>query len=236
MLKMIKAIFFDWFNTLAHYEPSREELHSQALHEFNIEISPSKLVPGILAADKYFFGENALSPVEKRNPEEKTQIYINYDNLMLTEAGIKVTKELLLKIMKKGQQLFEKITFVLFDDVLPTLRTLKGRKLIQGLLTNASKNIISIHRKLDLEPYLDFVVTPEEAGADKPKPAIFLAALERAGVSASEAVHIGDQYDLDIVGARAVGITPILIDRYNFYPEVTDCPRIHTLPEVVEYL
>jgi len=233
---MIKAVFFDWFNTLARYEPPREELHSQVLREFGIEISPSKLMPGILSADKYFFGENALLPVEERNPEEKTKVYINYNNLILTEVGVKVTKELLLKILKKGQQLFERITFVLFDDVLPTLRMLKGRKLIQGLLTNASKNMISIQCKLGLEPYLDFVVTSEEAGADKPKPAIFLAALERAGVGASEAIHIGDQYDLDVVGARAIGITPILIDRYNFYSGVSDCPRIHTLSEVTEYL
>ncbi len=233
---MIKAIFFDWFNTLARYEPPREELHSQVLREFDIEVSPSELIPGIMAADKYLFGENTLSPMEKRSPAEKTEVYLNYDNLMLTEAGVKVTKELLLKILKKGQQLFERITFVLFDDVLPTLRTLKGRKLIQGLLTNASKNIIPIQRKLGLEPFLGFVVTSEEAGADKPNPAIFLAALERAGVRATEAVHIGDQYDLDVVGARAVGINPVLIDRYNLYPEVTDCPRIHTLPEVVEYL
>ena len=233
---MIKAIFFDWFNTLARYESPREELHSRVLREFGIEMSPSELMPGIMAADKYLFGENVLSPVEKRNPVEKTEVYINYNSLMLTETGVKVTKDLLLKILKKGQQLFDRITFVLFDDVLPTLRPLKGRKFIQGLLTNASKNIIPIQRQLGLESYLTFVVTSEEVRADKPNPDIFLAALERAGVGASEAVHIGDQYDLDVVGARAVGITPVLIDRYNLYPEVTDCPRIHTLPEVVEYL
>ena len=55
---MIKAVFFDWFNTLAYYEPPREELQSQALHEFGIEVLPSELLPSILAADKYFFDEN----------------------------------------------------------------------------------------------------------------------------------------------------------------------------------
>ncbi|MEK0338355.1 MAG: HAD-IA family hydrolase, partial [Nitrosopumilus sp.] len=75
-----------------------------------------------------------------------------------------------------------------------------------------------------------------EVGTDKPEPPIFLAALQRAGVNASEAVHVGDQYKLDVIGARGVGITPVLIDRYDLYPEVSDCPRIHRLTELAEYL
>jgi putative hydrolase of the HAD superfamily len=233
---MIKAIFFDWFNTLARYEPPREEVYSQVLDEFGIKISIAKLMPGMQTADKYIFGENAILPLEKRNSAEKTKVYLNHNNIMLTETGIKVSKELLLKILRRGQQLFEKIAFVLFDDVLPTLSLLKGRKLIQGLITNASENIISVYHKLGLEPYLDLVVTSEEVGVDKPDPAIFMAALERAGVGNSEAIHVGDQYDSDVAGARASGITPILIDRNNFYPKVIDCTRIHTLTEVTEHL
>ena len=64
----------------------------------------------------------------------------------------------------------------------------------------------------------------------------FCWALERAGVDASEVAHCGDQHSLDVVGDRGVGISPILIDRYDLYPEVTDCPRIHTLPEVAEHI
>ena len=233
---MIKAIFFDWFNTLAYYDPPREELHSRGLKEFGINVSPKEILPGILAADSYFFGENAKSPVEKREPRERAEVYRRYQDMILTEAGVKADEELLLKIMHKVQQLFEGVTFALYDDVLVTLERLKGRKLILGLLTNATKDMISIHRKLGLEPYLDFVVTSEEAGADKPKAPIFKAALQRAGVEASEAVHVGDQYKLDVAGARGVGINPILIDRYEQYPEVSDCPRIRNLSELARYL
>jgi len=233
---VIKAIFFDWFNTLACYEPPREELHSHLLREFGIEISPLDLMPGILAADKYFFTEGARSPVSKRNPEEQAKLYTHYANIMLSEVGIEADNELVLQIIKKWPQVFSRTQFALFDDVLATLKTLKESKLILGLLTNATKDTISIHRELGLELYLDFVVTSEEAKADKPNPSIFLLALERARVDASEATHVGDQYDLDVVGARGVGINPILIDRYNLYPEVNDCPRIHSLTELAQYL
>ena len=158
---MIKAVFFDWFNTLARYEPPREKLHGQALREFGIELSPEKILPGLLAADRYFFEENASSPVERREPKKRAEVYMRYYNMMLTRAGVKADQELLVKIMKKVEQLFKEATFVLFDDVLATIEMLKERKLILGLLTNATKNLISIHRKLGLEAYLDFAVTSE---------------------------------------------------------------------------
>ena len=49
-------------------------------------------------------------------------------------------------------------------------------------------------------------------------------------------IFIGDQYLIDIVGSREVGIQPILIDRCDLYPHITDCPRIRTLPEVEKHL
>ena len=61
-------------------------------------------------------------------------------------------------------------------------------------------------------------------------------ALEKARVKPEEAVHVGDQYKLDVMGARGVGITPILIDRYDVYPKVSDCPRIQSLSQLAEYL
>ncbi len=233
---MIKAVFLDWFNTLARYEPPREELYSRGLAELGIKVPAGELMPAILAADSYFFEENASSPVEKRSPEERAEVYFRYNDLILTRFGIKADKELLSKIMKKMQQLYEGVTFVLFDDVLSTLKTLKQQNFILGLLTNLAKDVNSTCRNLGLEPYLDFIVSSGEVGVDKPDPHFFLAALEQAGVSAAEAVHVGDQYKLDVVGARGVGITPILIDRYDLYPEVSDCPRIRRLTEVAKYL
>ncbi len=235
-LRMIKAIFFDWFYTLARLEPPRYQLYSQAFREFGIELSPEKVMRGILVADQYFFEENAKSPVVERSPEEQVKLYIYYPNAILTEAGVKAPEELPLKIMKRVREQFKEVTFALFDDVLPTLKELKQKNLALGLLTNLDSDMVSICRGLGIESYISFVVTAKEAGTDKPSPPIFLAALDKAGVNASESVHIGDQYKFDVIGARAVGINPILIDRYNMCPEVSDFPRIHSLTELTQYL
>lgn len=234
--RMIRAVFFDWFNTLARFEPSRQELYGQAFRQFGIELSPKDVIRGILTADQYYFAENTKSPVEKRSPQEQMEVYVHYPKAILTEAGVNAPHELPLKILQTVADKFKECTFCLFDDVLPTLETLKQQELILGLLTNATKDMISVHHRLGLDSYLNLVVTSEEVGANKPAPLIFRVALDQARVNAAEAVYIGDQYELDVVGARGVGINPILIDRYDVYPEVDDCPRIHSLTELDKYL
>jgi len=124
------------------------------------------------------------------------------------------------------------LTWGFYDDVLPALASLKKRALVLGLISN----LLLGEAGAGLASYLDFVVTAKEVGADKPEPAIFLAALERAGVKAPAAIYVGDQYQTDVLGARNVGITPILIDRFDLAPEVSDCPRIHSLAEISNYL
>ncbi len=233
---MIKAVFFDWFNTLVHYEPPRQELYTRILQELGISVTLKKLMLGIQSADKYFLEENARLAVAQRNPQEQAEVHIRYQNIVLTGAGIKAERELSLKLMKRMMQLFQGLKMVIFDDVLPTLKNLRERGLTTGLLTNASKNVLALQSELGLEPYLNFIITSKEVGADKPEPPIFLAALERAGVKASESVHVGDHYNVDVTGARGVGIQPILLDRYNLCPEVSDCPRIHSLTELVQYI
>ncbi|MFC1906357.1 HAD family hydrolase [Chloroflexota bacterium] len=233
---MIKAIFFDWFHTLAHFEPPRHQLYIQALREFGVELPPEKAIRGILVADEYFFAENAKSPVAERSSEEQAKVYIRYPNTLLAEAEANATKELSFKIMKRVREQFKGVTFALFDDVLSTLQALKRQNYILGLLTNLNSDMVSIFRELGIESYINFVVTAKEVGANKPNPPIFLAALEKAEVNASEAIHIGDQYKLDVIGARAVGINPILIDRYGTHPKASNYPRIHSLTELSQHL
>ncbi|UCD54364.1 MAG: HAD-IA family hydrolase [Dehalococcoidia bacterium] len=225
---MIKAVFFDWLNTIAHPEPDRHELFSKVAQELGIELPPQKLIKAIHVAES-----QVPAGAPPRWSEGKDEgPFIRYQEVLSTELGVKMPRETMLEFTRRISRLVRggSVTWVLYDDVLPTVKTLKKRGLILGLISNL------IIGKVELESYLNFIVTAKEIGVDKPQPPIFLAALERAGVNASEAVYIGDQYETDVVGARGVGIKPVLIDRYDLMPEVTDCPRIHSLSEVIQYL
>jgi putative hydrolase of the HAD superfamily len=233
---VIKAIFFDWFNTLAHYQPPREELESQALKELGFAVSPKALSPGVYLADKYLYEENGRIPIRQRNREEQNKLYTRFHRIILKEAGITADDDIVSRLLFRMFELNNKMTFVLFDDVSATLKGLKEKKLKLGLLTNLQTEVDSMCRNLGIADFLDFTVTSAEVGADKPQPPIFLKALELAQVQAGEAIHVGDQYQNDVLGARGVGISPILLDRADYYADITDCPRIRTLTEVSKYL
>ncbi len=68
-------------------------------------------------------------------------------------------------------------------------------------------------------------------GVEKPDPRLFLLALERLGASPGEAVHVGDFYSVDVVGARAAEVRPILVDEADLYPDA-DCPRVRSLADL----
>ena len=64
-----------------------------------------------------------------------------------------------------------------------------------------------------LLPHLDFSITSQEVGAEKPDPLIFERALQRADAQPESAVHVGDQITSDVAGAVNVGINAVLLDR-----------------------
>jgi putative hydrolase of the HAD superfamily len=231
---MIKAVFFDFYNTLATHHPPREEAWVNACREFGIELDAKTLFNSLPAADMYWRNEESRLPIDKRTMEEKIELYTEYATRILHEAGAEVSREIALQIMAKLRG--HKWEFKVYDDALPTLKELKNHSLIIGLVSNVAKDMEPTYSELGIQPYLDFKVTSAEVGYDKPRPEIFMAALKKAQVKPEESIFVGDQYHLDIVGARGVGIKGILIDRNNYSPEVTDCPRILSLTEITQYI
>lgn len=231
---MIKAVFFDLYNTLVGYDPPREEIHARVLKDFGIKVSPEALLRPVMAADAFIYQEHARYSLAKRSKEEIIAVYTQYHEIILREAGLDVSPELIAGILKKWMSSDYKM--VLFDDVAPTLTQLKERGLILGLISNVDRDITPLYQEVGLSAWLQAVVTSQEAGFSKPHPGIFQAALKKAGVKPSEAIYVGDQYQFDVVGANKAGMQGILLDRNGFFEDITDCPRIRSLTEVVEYL
>jgi len=235
---VIRAVFFDWFGTLARYDPPREEAESQALAGLGFDVPPEKIGPALAVADRQYFEENTRLSMRKRSREEQVRLYARLQQTVLESVGIDTKKhpDLLPKVLALMQEYTRRARFALYDDVTPTLRALQESRLVLGLLTNMDQDMAPLSRGLGIDGYIDFVVTSGEAGEDKPAPGIFLAALKKAAVLPAEAIHVGDQYGVDVIGARAVGVRPLLIDRDNLSPEVSDCPRLRRLTEVTDYL
>ncbi len=117
-----------------------------------------------------------VSPLSKRSKEETVALYAQYHGIILREAGLEASPELIAGILKKWMQY--KLKMVLFDDVVPTLTHLRERGLILGLISNVDRDITPLYQELGLSAWLQVVVTSQEVGFNKPQPEIFQGGAE----------------------------------------------------------
>jgi FMN hydrolase / 5-amino-6-(5-phospho-D-ribitylamino)uracil phosphatase len=98
----------------------------------------------------------------------------------------------------------------LYGDVLPALATLSGRyRLFAVSNGNADLEAIGLSR------YFERSLAARDAGMLKPDPRIFSMLIESAGVAAREALHVGDDPEADVEGARLAGIRSVWVNRYG---------------------
>lgn len=231
---MIKAVFFDLYQTLVCYQPTQAELEAQALASLGYKVIAVALDFPILAANEFMYKEIAKRPLSRRSKEETAALYLEYQRVVLKEAGIPAEEKTVLKLLGMMQQAH--MDLMLYDDVLPVLTDLKKRGLVTGLISNIEKNMDEAISKMGIASRLDVVVTSLDAGAAKPQPEIFQYAMNKANVIPAESIYIGDQYQVDMAGAKAAGMKGILLDRAGYYREQLDCPRIKSLKEVIDYI
>lgn len=108
----------------------------------------------------------------------------------------------------------EALTFTLFEESLEVLDTLRAREVPVGLITNGP--LESQRAKLvtaGIDARFDVVIASGDLGVVKPDAEIFLHALERLGIRPVDAVHVGDSFAADVVGAAAVGMSAVWINR-----------------------
>jgi len=231
---MTKAVFFDLYYTLVRYDPSREELLKQLFGDFGIETSPEAIQRGLFAADDFFYREQSRLPLSSRPMEERIAVYTQHQEITLKKAGIDASKQLTIELLNKMRQFDLKLA--LYDDVIPALTILKDRGLILGSISNVDRDISPVLEELGIYKLLQIIVTSLETGFGKPEPEIFQEALRRAKVPASEAIFVGDQYQIDVVGANKAGMKGVLLDRNNKSREFATCLKIQSLAELINFL
>ena len=114
----IRAIIFDWMNTLAHAMPERHEQYCQICREYGIELSPEKVIRGIYAACT----QVPAGVPHKWNESKDPEVFIRFHDIILTTAGVKLPRETVMEMVKKESEIAKNETYLLYDDVLPTLK------------------------------------------------------------------------------------------------------------------
>jgi HAD superfamily hydrolase (TIGR01509 family) len=121
------------------------------------------------------------------------------------------------------------------EGVASALSALRARGLKLVVVSNANGTLRAHMHRIGLAPQLDIVIDSCEEGVEKPDPRLFRIALERAGAEAASTIHVGDLYQVDVVGARAAGLRAVLLDERSLRLDV-DCHRVESLAELVQQI
>ena len=120
-------------------------------------------------------------------------------------------------------------------DLVPFLNRLRARGLRRVVVSNANGTLHAHFDRLGLTRYFDAVFDSHLEKVEKPDPRFFEIALERSGSRRETTVHVGDFYEIDVVGARRAGLEAILLDPTGVNAD-RDCPRVRTLDELATRL
>ena len=87
------------------------------------------------------------------------------------------------------------------------------------MIANWDVSLHDVLARFGLAERFGAIVTAAAVGIGKPDGAPFRAALEQLGVEAERAVHVGDDPVTDVAGARAAGLSALLLDRSGRAPD-----------------
>lgn len=118
-----------------------------------------------------------------------------------------------------------------------TLKALRSKGLSVGVGTNMTADYqYEKLLRLGLMPLVDFVVTSEEASAEKPEARFFALCAQKAGCAPSECAFVGDHLQGDVEGALAAGMRAFWFRPRGDAPAPDGTTAVAALPELLPLL
>jgi len=193
LLSNKKAVIFDLFHTLISFDDSGRPWTSEVLgieHKIwtkqLVENSPDRLKGKI--KDPYELLETSVHAIDPNFPKDII--------VKATENRLLGMKDVVVNVK---------------EEIISTLQSLKenGKKL--GLVRNADYLEIDSWADSPLAPLFESTIFSCQVGFVKPQPEIYKLCLNELEVSPGDSVFVGDGGSNELIGAREMGMTTILM-------------------------
>jgi putative hydrolase of the HAD superfamily len=224
---LIETVSFDAGGVLVN--PNWRRV-AAALAARGVAVAATALESAEPAAKKRF---DRAPTIELTNDAQRGWLYFNY---VLEGVGIapsSATDAALdaLQVYHTESNLWESVA----EGVSGALETIRARGLTTIIVSNANGRLHALLDRLDLTRYFDVIVDSWVEQVEKPDPRLFQIAMQRARAVPARTLHVGDLYHVDVAGARAAGMHPLLIDAADLYRDA-DCPRVRSVADVPAYI
>ncbi len=225
----VRAVFFDVGGTLVYSDLGHLDVLHQALLVIGYPVTREQVVE---AND---LARRAVARRRRRLPRQMdtraaSRMWLEH---LAAALGLDLPPDDLQEELERAIRLVEiRTTETLDPDAHELLRHLQRSGYRLGVISNWGTDLPDYLKRFGLLDYFEAVIASEAVGAVKPHREIFLRALSALDVHPREAVHVGDDYWADVVGARTIGIHPVLVDR-DGEDIHTDCLTVAGLGELI---
>lgn len=204
-----RVVFLDLGDTLLRAHPSWAGVYRLGLADAGIEIDESELERAL--ADATHAGGRALEGPFEASEEASFERIKQFDAAVLAQLGHPDLPDEVFRAIEAAFML--RSAWHVFPDVLPAVEALRAARIRLAVISNWLWGGPELLHDLELARHFESLVISARVGYNKPHPGIFEHALRIMAVQPADAMHVGDSYRADVVGARGAGIRPVLIDR-----------------------
>ncbi|MAE07500.1 MAG: noncanonical pyrimidine nucleotidase, YjjG family [Bacteroidetes bacterium] len=232
MIEKITNIFFDLDRTLWDFEKSAKQTFEEIYKYYKLF---NKGIPSAKEFhDKYTIHNNRLWDLYRKGEIKKEVLSSLRFNLTLQDFNI--IDEILSKQIGDDYKRISPRKVNLFPYAIEILEYLFPTYKLH-IITNGFSEVQTIKLETSgMDKYFVDIITSEEAGVKKPHPDIFNFSFEKTGALPNESIMIGDDYEVDIIGAREVNMRQIFFDFDKKYKKNDSTYYINDLKEIEEIL
>ena len=206
--RAIKVVTFDLDNTLWDVEPvllRAEQAQYRWLEEHRPRVTREFDVDGLRRLRMRTFElhpelAHHISELRRRALYD-VQIHCGYSDT-LARAGAEEAFDEFLVVRHQVEP---------YERALEVLEEL-AKSYTLGALTNGNADIF----KIDIGVCFDFAFSAEQLGASKPLPDLFHAGMRETAAAGQEMVHVGDNPEHDVHGARQVGMYTVWMNMAGY--------------------
>jgi len=200
-----KAVLFDLDNTLYDYYVPHEKALNATFSELRKVIKISK------TRFRYLYKISKAEVQRELSGTASSHNRVLYFQRLIEKTHNTVKPNIILKLYEIYWGTFLK-NMKPFKESLKTLNEIKKRGIGIGVVSDMTTRIqLKKLKRLGISKYVDYLITSEESGSEKPHSIMFLLALNKLKVSPEEAIMVGDNTIADIEGANSIGLHSVLI-------------------------
>jgi putative hydrolase of the HAD superfamily len=231
-MKNYKHLFFDLDKTLWDFTENSKDTFLDLFAIFKLK---EKGIPSVeIFHDNYNKHNDLLWDQYRKGLVEKSFLIVQ--RYILTLADFNIHEENLAENMSKEYIRISPLKTKLIPHTHEVLEYL-SKKYLLHIITNGFSEVQYIKiEKSGLKKYFDKIITSEEAGYAKPNKEIFLYSLNKASAIVNESLMIGDDIEVDILGAQSIGMNQVFLNLENIICSVPVTHEIISLKELMKIL